>query len=267
MRQLRQVRRPRLRSGGRRHCRRSRRERPGREEDHLPAARLGRLAPAVLGHADSHRPLSRLRGRSGSGEGPARRAAGGLRARRRRQSAREARGFRRHDVPEMRRSREARDRHARHVRRLVVVLHALCVSRCADDGRCAQRLLEPDGPVHRGHRARDPAPALRALLDQGDARHGARQVRRALHAADDAGDAAQSHLLPPYREGWHRLLRAGERRRHARRGGPRHRRPPQGRRAARRVRRRRHDVEVEAQRRRSAGHHRASTAPTRRACS
>ena len=37
----------------------------------------------------------------------------------------------------------------------------------ADDGRRAQRLLDADGPVHRRHRARDPAPALRALLDQG----------------------------------------------------------------------------------------------------
>ena len=59
LRQLRQVRRPRLRSRRRRHCRRSRREGPGREEDHVPAARLGRLAPAVLGHADPDRPLSR----------------------------------------------------------------------------------------------------------------------------------------------------------------------------------------------------------------
>ena len=34
------------------------------------------------------------------------------------------------------------------------------------------RLLDADGPVHRRHRARDPAPALRALLDQGHARPG-----------------------------------------------------------------------------------------------
>ena len=39
------------------------------------------------------------------------------------------------------------------------------------------------------------------------------QVRRAVHAADDAGDAAQPHLLPPQRQGRHRLLRAGRRRR------------------------------------------------------
>ena len=38
------------------------------------------------------------------------------------------------------------------------------------DGRRRQRLLDADGPVHRRHRARDPAPAVRALLDQGDAR-------------------------------------------------------------------------------------------------
>ncbi len=38
------------------------------------------------------------------------------------------------------------------------------------DGRRRQRLLDADGPVHRRHRARDPAPALCALLDQGDAR-------------------------------------------------------------------------------------------------
>ena len=35
-----------------------------------------------------------------------------------------------------------------------------------------RQLLDADGPVHRRHRARDPAPPLRAVLDQGDARHG-----------------------------------------------------------------------------------------------
>ena len=49
-----------------------------------------------------------------------------------------------------------------------------------------QRFLEPDGPVHRGHHPRDPAPALRAVLDQGDARHGPRQDGRAVHAAAEA---------------------------------------------------------------------------------
>jgi leucyl-tRNA synthetase len=37
-------------------------------------------------------------------------------------------------------------------------------------------VLDADGPVHRRHRARDPAPAVRALLDQGDARPGPGEV-------------------------------------------------------------------------------------------
>ena len=44
------------------------------------------------------------------------------------------------------------------------------------DGRRTARVLDADGPVHRRHRARDPAPAVRALLDQGDARPGAGEL-------------------------------------------------------------------------------------------
>ena len=62
------------------------------------------------------------------------------------------------------------------------------------DGRRGHRLLDADGPVHRRHRARDPAPALRALLDQGDARPRAGRVRRAVHQAADAGHGAQPRL-------------------------------------------------------------------------
>ena len=40
----------------------------------------------------------------------------------------------------------------------------------AGHGRRRHAVLDADGPVHRRHRARDPAPAVRALLDQGDAR-------------------------------------------------------------------------------------------------
>ena len=102
-------------------------------------------------------------------------------------------------VPEVRQAGAARDRHDGHVRRFVVVLHALHLPRRDDDGRRAQRLLDADGPVHRRHHPRDPAPALRALLDQGDARHGPREDRRAVHAPADAGHGAQPHLLPPHR--------------------------------------------------------------------
>ena len=59
LREQRQVRRPRLRGGRRRDRRRPRRAGPGREADDVPAARLGHLAPALLGHADPDRPLRR----------------------------------------------------------------------------------------------------------------------------------------------------------------------------------------------------------------
>ena len=61
----------------------------------------------------------------------------------------------------------------------------------ADDGRRAQRPVDADGPVHRRHRARDPAPAVRALLDPRDARPEAGHVRRAVHASLHAGHADQ----------------------------------------------------------------------------
>ncbi len=95
-----------------------------------------------------------------------------------------------------------------------------------DDGRRAQRLLDADGPVHRRHRARDPAPALRPVLDQGDARPGTGEDRRAVHAAVHAGHAAQPHLLPAQRERRQGLFPAGQRDPDDRRAGPHRRRTP-----------------------------------------
>ena len=66
-------------------------EGPGREEDHLAPARLGHQPPALLGHADPDHPLRRARRGAGAGEGPAGGAAAGLRARRLRQPAEQAR--------------------------------------------------------------------------------------------------------------------------------------------------------------------------------
>ena len=100
---------------------------PRREEDDLPPARLGHLAPALLGHADPDHPL--------------RRAAATCRCRSRtcrcvlpedcvpdgtRQSAEQARRLS-CDVrlPEVRQAGAARNRHDGHLRRLVLVLHAL----------------------------------------------------------------------------------------------------------------------------------------------
>ena len=64
----------------------------------------------------------------------------------------------------------ARNRHHGHLRGFVLVLHPLRVPRrrrC--NGRRARGLLAAGGPVHRRHRTCDPAPAVFALLDQGDA--------------------------------------------------------------------------------------------------
>ncbi len=52
-----------------------------------------------------------------------------------------------------------------------------------------------DRPVHRRRRARDPAPAVRALLRQGDERHRAPRLPRAVRPLVHAGDA-----LPPRRQ-------------------------------------------------------------------
>jgi leucyl-tRNA synthetase len=100
-------------------------EGPGREEDHLAPARLGREPPALLGHAHPHHPLRRARRGAGAGEGPARGAAAGLRARRQRQPAEQARGLPGLQVPGVRQAGAARDRHHGHLRRFVLVLHAL----------------------------------------------------------------------------------------------------------------------------------------------
>jgi hypothetical protein len=88
----------------------------------------------------------------------------------------------------------------------------------------ARRLLDADGPVHRRHRARHPAPAVCALLDQGDARPGPGEGRRALRQPADAGHGAQPHLLAQGRQGRHRVLLARTKSTQARRRRPRHRR-------------------------------------------
>ena len=111
--------------------------------------------------------------------------------------------------PEVRPAGAPRNRHDGHLRRQRVVLHALLRSAPRRrDGRRRHRLLDADGPVHRRHRARHPAPALRALLDQGDARHEAGRDRRAVHQAAHAGHGAEPRLGPYVRAGRRRLLPA-----------------------------------------------------------
>ena len=229
LRQFRQVRRACLRRGGGRHRGRPQSQRPGRQAGAIPAARLGHQPPALLGHADPDHPLRCLRRRAGAGEGPAGGAARAPDSRRQRQPAEQVRAVPEVHVSELRQAGAPRDRHDGHLRRQRLVLHALLLAGRADDGRCTQRLLDADGPVHRRHRARGAAPAVRALLDQGDARHGAAARSTSRSATDEPGHAAQPHLLHAQRQGRQGLHPAAGSEAHARRARPHRRRHHRGR--------------------------------------
>ncbi len=116
------------------------------------------------------------------------------------------------------------------------------------DRHGGSRLLDERRPVYRRHRARDPAPALFALLRPGDAhlrppaRQGDRAVRRAVHPrhgdARDLPDPRRTRppgLSPARRGGGNGRLADGDR------GGRDH---PLG-----------QDVEIQEERRRSGQHH------------
>ena len=69
------------------------------------------------------------------------------------------------EVPGLRQASDARNGHDGHVRRQLLVFRALHRAARQGAGRCRSgRRLAARRPVHRRHRARDPAPALRALL-------------------------------------------------------------------------------------------------------
>ncbi len=76
-----------------------------------------------------------------------------------------------------------------------LVLLPLREPRRDEHGRCAHRLLDADGHVHRRHRARDPASALFALLGQGQPRSRTGQVQRTGREPAHAGHGAQRHVL------------------------------------------------------------------------
>ena len=96
-------------------------------------------------------------------------------------------------LPQVRRPGAARDRHDGHLRRFELVL--LSLHRREERERAVRpgdrEVLVSHRPVHRRRGARDSAPDLLALLDQGDARPGPDQERRAGAAAVHAGHGDQ----------------------------------------------------------------------------
>ena len=162
----------------------ARRPAPGQ----LPPARLGHFAAALLGLPDPDHPLPRLRRRSGADRGLAGDLAGGRELRPARQSAGPAPDLEARRLPAMRRAGDARNRHHGHLRQLVLVFRPLhrSVDRNRADRPPHRRCLAAGRPVYRRHRARDPAPALFALLHPGDAcdrpSRPRRAVRRPVHA-------------------------------------------------------------------------------------
>ena len=88
-------------------------------------SRLGRQPPALLGDADPDHPLRCVRRGPGPEGSTPRRAARGCELRGPRQSARSPPDVEACRLSELRRGRGARNRYARHVRRFVMVFHAL----------------------------------------------------------------------------------------------------------------------------------------------
>ena len=160
----------------------------GRGRGELPAARLAAVPAAVLGLPDPDHPLPGLTARSRCPDDqlpvraarPARRGPEAARASRRWPPPTDWVNV---DLPEVRRPGQARHRHDGHLRRLVLVLPALLLAARRRRRRSTRRpaaRVDAGRPVRRRRRARDPAPAVRAVLHQGAARHGAARVRRAV---------------------------------------------------------------------------------------
>ncbi len=157
-------------------------------QDRVAAARLGCVAPAVLGHADPLHPLREMRrGPRAQGQ-PADHAARGCRFPDPRQSAVAPSHLETCRLPHMRREGGTRDRHARHFRRQFVVFPALrqpAGGQAVRQGR--DRQMAAGRTVYRRDRTRDPAPALRPVLDPRTGAYGPDRRDRTLRLAVHAG--------------------------------------------------------------------------------
>ena len=170
--------------GGRRIVEQLAREGRGRFADQLPPARLGLLAPALLGLPDPDRLLRALTGSSPCRTTSCRSCCPTSRTTSRRGSRRSPRPRTgcTTTCPKLRRPGAARDRDDGHVRRLVLVLPPLLrpAQRRGAVRPRARRLLEPGRPLHRRRRPRDDAHDLRPLLDEGPERPRLHRLPRAV---------------------------------------------------------------------------------------
>ena len=139
-----------------------------RAHDRLPAARLGRVAAALLGLPDPGHPLPGLRHRAGAGGRSAGRTAAGCQLRPAGQPARPSPDLEARRLPVLQQPGDARDRHVRHVLRIVVVFPALLLGARAGRVRPRRgRILDAGRPVYRRRRARRAAPAVFAVFHAG----------------------------------------------------------------------------------------------------
>ena len=197
LRELRQIRRPALHRSGRRHRRRPQGQRPRRQAGAVAPARLGHLAPALLGlpipliHCDGcgavpvpdeQLPVVLPEDCVPDGTGnPLNKRADFLNC----------------TCPKCGKpARRETDTMDTFVDSSWYYMRFACPDQAERDGRRARQLLAAGRPVHRRHRARHPAPAVLALLDQGDARPGPGQARRAVRQPADPGHGAERNLLP-----------------------------------------------------------------------
>ena len=184
----------------------------------VPAEGLGHLAPALLGYTDPDYLLREGRRRRST----VRATAGGTAAHRavhraRRLATGAGRGLRELHLPDVRRAGTSRNRHDGYVRRFLVVLPAVLRS---EERRPAvfaggREILDAGRLLQRRRRARDPPPAVLALLHARPQGRRPAHLRRAVQAPADAGHGAEGRRGDVEVEGQRRRPRydAGEVRR------------------------------------------------------